>query len=390
MIKNVSDERLAKAKFLLHPQPEEDEILSSWLLRICKAHDTDPGTFVHLHLPEWGHALWRRDFDIHVKPALIERLSHKSGFSTDTLYSLTLRSYEGCLFEQVRGFSTVNFIQPLCTHILINTNRAIRYCPLCMKEDGNPYFRKRWRVSFVTACTKHGCFLVDSCQQCGLPLTPKRWHPENGYLYCHSCGFDLISAVPEQIKQDSYGLKAIEDLQKIMATGWVLIEGRPVYSFLFFSVVRHLAKLTYFMGKNSRLLLHESMADEIEFYQGKPTYHLIEEIPLKSQYLIFSGIMNLMENYPIGMEKFCRLNGLGKTGLTVDLSPIPFWYTDLVSRFDKKRTGLKITVEEVANAVRYLKKRHKQVSKAMVRALLGNTLESRGRKDIDQYLNRFL
>src|SRR5438552_475194 len=45
----------------------------------------------------------------------------------------------------------------------------LQYCPYCLHDDPDPYFRRRWRLTFVTVCPPHRCRLLDRCAACGAP-----------------------------------------------------------------------------------------------------------------------------------------------------------------------------------------------------------------------------
>ena len=48
---------LSDKPFILHPHPQEDELLSSWLVRISLAHDTMPCSFTNMHFPEYKNII---------------------------------------------------------------------------------------------------------------------------------------------------------------------------------------------------------------------------------------------------------------------------------------------------------------------------------------------
>lgn len=111
-----------------------------------------------------------------------------------------------------------------------------RYCPICVQQGKS--HQKAWLVPFVTACPKHGCELVDSCQKCGrphtvnLPLAP----------YCGRCQSfpNVVEAHPLELEcaktlithiDNETELKAI--LDRLM-TAWYLSTSealRPHYRF---------------------------------------------------------------------------------------------------------------------------------------------------------------
>lgn len=42
----------------------------------------------------------------------------------------------------------------------------LQYCPQCLAEDADPYFRRMWRLVPVTCCIKHELVLLDECPSC--------------------------------------------------------------------------------------------------------------------------------------------------------------------------------------------------------------------------------
>lgn len=74
------------------------------------------------------------------------------------------------------------------------TNGA-RYCPFCLEEDGlQPYFRYYWRLTFVTVCIKHSCFLQEHCPKCYSLV--RYWDTDfnQPISSCYKCGTNLINA----------------------------------------------------------------------------------------------------------------------------------------------------------------------------------------------------
>jgi hypothetical protein len=322
----------AGIKFQYHPLPLEDELLSSWIVRTAFVHLTDPATFVNLYLPEWKNSFWMSDIDVSADEKLLQTLVYKSGFSYELLYSLTLKSYEGYLSEHITGKTRNPFVQSLGRYCRVKVNHGLRFCPLCLKEDEHPYFRKKWRLSFSTACLEHKCFLKDRCSECGSALNPhlsmrKR---DLGIAYCYNCGADLRLESAEQIQEGSYGLWAIKRLYEILETGVYTLHGGYIYSFFFFDVLRFFVKAVYYWGRTRGLLDHEVMSRVIDFRMQRLGNNLIENIPLKEQYLLFSGLVRLFEGYPGRMLSFCGVNRLRGSDLTRDMEYIPFWYQRIV------------------------------------------------------------
>ena len=70
----------------------------------------------------------------------------------------------------------------------------LQFCPQCLAEDEQPYFRRQWRLATTIVCARHGSRLLDRCPACGQGLAPfnqASLRPQND---CAACGFDLASA----------------------------------------------------------------------------------------------------------------------------------------------------------------------------------------------------
>lgn len=145
---------------------------------------------------EYGDCYFkRRDIDIHADKSVVQRLA----LDTDTDFaraegtSLYLRALPISTFE--RNVYSAEWV--LNTNNIYSTRRTygMCYCPLCLKEDEEPYYRVDWRLSFVTMCLKHNCLLVNKCPHCKeeinlyrLPITA-----ENQGVCCW-CGKSIIAA----------------------------------------------------------------------------------------------------------------------------------------------------------------------------------------------------
>lgn len=372
------DYNLSRAKFRYYHKPQDDELLSSWLIRAAYLHLAYPETFIRLYLPKYKDCWWR-DIDFTAKRDFLEDLAEKSNIDIEILYNLTLKAYEGYLAENIYPDQT-QFIQPLGTTHRVKDRYGLRFCPLCLKEDEHPYFRKKWRLSFSTACIKHKCFLVDRCAGCGTSVNINRRHHDHDYPHCFKCGKGFRDTKPEYIRPDSYGLKAIKRLYMILDAGYFSFGDRYTYSFYFLKVIRHFSKIVYHKKPIKYFIDHEVMNKNISFSANKPKLNMIEYMPLKGQYLLFSGLMKVFEKFPKSFVEFCHANNLGKTEITLTMKYIPFWYKEAVNVFNKEKR--EISLEEVKNAIKYLKGQEIKVTKNRVGVVMGISPNFDMRKDI--------
>lgn len=325
--------------------------------------------------------LWSVDMDLQSAPDFLSTLATKSGAPLEALQAMTLEGYEGYLFEKAfTKTGGTQFILPLRMRGRQNTSHGLRFCPVCLREDEQPYFRRKWRLSFSTACVRHKCFLRDRCPACLAPLTVYRRPSVVDFPNCDKCGFPLKSAEVEPIARGSYGLKAIKRMYAILGCGFIMLGEVPVYSFLFFIIIHQLWKAAHFWDKTDGFLHHEVMKDRVDdlTWELKPT--VLDQIRLKEQYLFFSGLMHLFEDYPHRLMDYCRRNRFGKTELTRDLRIVPYWYSKIVDRFD--HTFWPLSCDEVSSVLEYMKSKDMDVQLDRVKSLIGRGIDFRKRTDI--------
>ncbi|MDJ1138793.1 TniQ family protein [Marinicella marina] len=175
-------------KFLLTFPPLQDELLSSWIVRLSNGHGALLHTFCRLLWP--GQSIWTRDIDTHPPSNVIDILAYKTGTSIDKIIETTMLSYESKLFEKVIN-SNNHWILAQGTYHRVRHRKALQFCPECLEEDDSPYFRKHWRLGWNTICLKHSRPLRSDCSFCGEKIMVHKLLWESGKPYCPSCNQSL-------------------------------------------------------------------------------------------------------------------------------------------------------------------------------------------------------
>lgn len=382
--KNLYTCRVESSRFSIRLTPLEDELLSSWLVRTAYAHRIDAATFVNLHLPKWKNLLWTRDIDISASADFLLRLSFKSGLSIESLLGLTLRAYEGYLSEKIHPSTRNNLIQPLGNYSRIKIGHGLRFCPKCLAGDAVPYFRKKWRLSFSTACIYHDCFLLDCCPKCGASVNLYRSYFDQKLEFCYRCGFDLKMAAVKPIDRDSSGIGAIRTLYDVLDTGIYRYGALYMYSLSFFEVLPHLCRLMVW-HRGRVLKLGVSRLDAKEIRRNTKTRYLME-FSLHLQHQLFSVAMELLRDLPKSLVSAFLVNNMRKSDLTKDLRCMPFWYSEIADKFDGGMS--KAHADEVKSAIAFLKKKHRKVYKLWVADLMGVSIDLRKRRDLRSLFKR--
>ncbi|MFI8615972.1 TniQ family protein [Acidovorax sp. NPDC077693] len=232
-----------------HLKPLQDELASSWLVRLAHAHGYKSEQLCRILLGR-ARPMWNRDVDRQLSEELREALRNVTAISAEQLDLLGLTAYQGIVSEQVNANGNSRWILPLGVWHRKRRMSSLMCCPMCLATDAVPYFRRSWRLSFVTVCTKHHVDLIDECPACCSPITPHRVDVgkvgliprKNTLVKCASCGYDLRSVVPT--KAESKLAAFTRTLNQAVAVGHVDWAGRPgMHSVLFFNGLRSVIKV---------------------------------------------------------------------------------------------------------------------------------------------------
>lgn len=189
-----------EGRWLARPVRHSDEMLSSWLYRAATANHCALGSFVEQHCTR--RLGWLRDLDRFVPVEVTERVALSLGTTFVDCAQATYYEWDiylDNLTDKTRSGGNARWY--------IKANRPkgekvspipMQYCPECLSEA--PYFRKQWRMSFVTHCLKHGRLLASACPHCGTrfyyrgTLSAKVTVPSELLLHsCIGCTGDLRS-----------------------------------------------------------------------------------------------------------------------------------------------------------------------------------------------------
>ena len=243
----------------LHPSPLDDESLSSWLTRLAAAYEMAPATFCHhvLALPPTS----LDTLDVCPPAELVTMLADHTGWSRSRVEAMTLRRYEGILFEtlalptsqalsaRLPGFhpdrrrggtegSDRHKGMQLTSWLLPRAPTAtMPFCPVCLADGPVVYPRTAWSLALITVCRRHEVVLWDHCPACGEPLV-RRWVnvAPLGWARCR-CGVAL--ALAPTMRAPAPVLWLTNRLQEALTTGTVVLNATaalPAHSY--FAMVR--------------------------------------------------------------------------------------------------------------------------------------------------------
>lgn len=362
MIKKIKNPLIEKSRFLIIPEPFEGEIFSSWFARCAYAHKTHPRTFWNLHFPKnkFIYSI-TPNIDATVSDEILEIISIKTSFNFSKLKNMTMKSYDGYLQEEI--------IRNGNNKLLTN----YRFCPKCFSEDKIPYFKKEHRVIFSTFCEKHKCYLLDKCPECKTQISLfKMFNNELVYEFCSNCGFKLANSSINYLK-NILEYKFNCNLINILKKGYIQLGDYYIYSFLFFEVISHISKLILSSKKIRINGIENKILKKIYKKHFLSSKTFFSQISIKEQYMLFSIIMSIFQEFPEKLESFMTQNKLSYFEMVRDIKVVPYWYEESVNEIFPKIFYLArmVTEEEILNGIKYLNKRNILVNQFNLTRLLG-------------------
>ena len=322
-----------------HIHPKEDELLSSWIVRLAHEQKMKVQTFSEEVFGR-DRQIWNRDVDRLAPRWVVVKLRVRTGTTLADAFQTSLRAYRTKLYRKHRDNGVEQWMLPLDMWHRKHRGFGLQFCPACLAEGDVPYFRKRWRVAFYTVCTKHNCMVRDRCPECGSPIAYHRIdvgeHGSADYLLsvCHHCHFDLRqSPVVSPVVYD-------ESSYKIMEGALRMLEGEdlPEYDIGFFDVLHQLCRIMTSTAEHIRLrqyVVEKMGIEDIRLQGGRVA---IEERSLEERHHLVQLGMWLMADperiIDAWKTKAVRYNVLGK-----DFKNKPKWYQEIMARCEDWRKG---------------------------------------------------
>lgn len=326
----------------------------------------------------FGHpsSFWARDQDRRPSPGVVELLSELTGLDPGEIENLTLVGPSGIHRPDVTVSGFVAWVLPLGIYHRTRRRFGTQFCPLCLFEDAEPYFRRRWRLALATMCDRHGVMLHDRCPACEAPIIWFR--NELGHRQeltvgqsarCWRCGFDLRRASvfgPPAI--DGQSIMALRALVTFYDLGWWFIGDRSLpYSHLCFDLVRHL--VAWLPEKRGRGLLARVVTTV-----GWPTEYLqttaFETRPVLERHRLLAIAIWLLQEWPKRFVEIAKEAGLSQAHILRGVH-LPHWFESEV-RCSLGAGFVAPSNEEVTNAVAYLQQQGKPVSARALGQLVGS------------------
>ena len=357
-------------KFHFIPKILPNELLSSWLTRTAFAHGRTLSLFTTTYIKNEGANLSRIDLDFRYDEQLFTVLANKSHLSLSDILSMSLRSEEGYLFACNECLYPPRQIRKLLDK---RTHYGLMFCPVCLREDKVPYFRKQWRYLFYNVCPIHRVYLVDRCGGCFERIRFHKMSSNDAIVYCHNCGRDLRKTRLKKVDDKHlYGIQAVAWFKKGLQHGYFIIGNEKINSLWIFQAFTNLYAMLK-SRENLQLsnfsLLHEYKELQIKLsrYNSKKASLIYED------FLLTAMVHHLFQNFPHNFRAFIKENNLTHRDFVHGFQNVPFWYLGIIQDLIpmQNKVGREISKSEVLGAINYLKQNNQKVTQQSVAEIVG-------------------
>ncbi|MGG7666049.1 TniQ family protein [Dyadobacter sp. BHUBP1] len=315
--------------------PKEDELLSSWLVRLSQRLRLKVQTFCSLAFA--GTSVWNRDIDKLAPEGLLQVLASRTPVSFLRVQQCGLKDYEGRVYLKHNSQGNTKWILPLGIYHRTRKSFGLLFCPMCLQKDGEqPYFRKSWRLSFSVVCPTCHIYLHDRCPQCDSPvmffrgeLGHRNQGPEKPISTCSGCGFDL--AFSEASRAPVRLVRMQKKLYSILGHGW---KKEVIYSHLYFDVLGQVLKILLSNSPKCKVVQNDL---SLRFGCNLPSQQErdcpgFDFLPLSTRTALLRQACWLLEGDCKNLIFICTYHGLTSSDLLRDMKQAPFWYDELVTR----------------------------------------------------------
>jgi len=383
-MKSSDDENLFKeGLWPIHLKLQDDELLSSWIVRLAHAHGYKVQTFCHI-LFKSDIGIGTRDIDVIVPEVVKEKLIVATGTSEARIKQATLSDYEGRLSETIQKIGNRAWILSQGLRARKPGRYGLMCCPVCLKHDILPYFRRKWRLAFITMCIKHGVRLIDRCPTCQSVISPFRSDMKGQGVYptkflirhCWQCGYDLSRSLVEKVTHKNH-INLQVDIENALRNGWIEVAGNSsLYSHLYFEGIKSIISG---IGKAESLKRLNSHGELGELVNASKWVSVIEHADIAQRVCAMKILAQMLENWPVTFKDIVSASDLRHSELKGSSHILPYWYVRVLNEIAGNGNSV-FTAQEKESVIDYVIRKKGSYKGSDIRAITGKDL-SRYRKE---------
>ena len=375
---------LSGALWPVRPKPLADEILSSWLVRVAAGHGMKLESFVAAVWP--CRSIWNRDIDRLGPEEVITEMALRTGTDPERARATALVSLESVVFEQLHLGGETSLVLPIGIYHRTRTLYGQQCCLQCLADGPITYYRRAWRLAFITVCTTHAVALVDRCPRCGAPIVFHRSELGSRSAvdasirnFCWNCErrYPLLS---RRVPKNSTIYRATAELEQVVTLGYAELALTPIYSHLYFAGFRALMALCAWgaVASDLRDLLSAKLTLDADCVANVAT-NVVEHLPVDDRARLVAFAWLLLRDWPNSFTTTCQNVGLLGSAFSKAAAPSPYWLA-VVVQSDFNYARYTPSVQELRLAIRYMRHQGMTVTQTTVAALTGYREWHRKRK----------
>lgn len=364
-------------------RPKPDELLSSWIVRLSAGLVVRLQTFTTKHLAMHS-GFWTGDVDRKARHDLLKTLAENTNISYENALNTTLSSYQGKLWNE---FSErhLAWITGIGRYGRWRNGFGQQYCRLCLINDQEPYFRKKWRLAFHVTCLEHRIYLRDCCNGCSSPI---EFHtgdfgvkllPEKCRItICRHCHSDLRNeGLHEDIEAPDEILKIQGWMNDCLVNSYGSIDGLNTYpSILIFSGLRRLISIQTSSTRTNRISADLKRSyGQLELTENYPNHAHFESLRIGDRTWALLGLLKLLENWPNEFVSRFRNNRISSSYLIPYRNGLPYWLSSILDWYLNDE-DYSPSEHERQSAADYLKRHDYPVNQSNINLLLGTSAVS--------------
>lgn len=350
------------------PRFREDELLTSYLIRVANGLHLKPITFLNA---VWGssRSLLNQDLDNFTPDYVVNRIAQAVDLSEHDVRQATLSAYGEALMVNYNTSGRNSWILPTTIKSNHRRRHGLQFCPACLASDEAPYFRRRWRLAFATICTRHGTLLRDSCPACGEVIHP---HRSPTMRHCFKCGHSLCIPTASAERHDHIAWQA--SLERGLTQGWISLGTEFERSHVVFAIVRQIATLLV-NGRRAQALRDataQTLGGDPSPFEKPTRRQPLEYLGHAERHRLFDLVQRLMTGWPYLFVSVCEEAGFHKSHAIKDMPHPPFAY-ESVLRWYMDRTPYLANEQEVVAAANWLRRTTGKASYGSLKAICGES-----------------
>lgn len=355
------------SKFLFRPAPIEGESMSSWRQRLGIANG-------FTLFPLAPSELRRSDFDHAPSVQTLDWLSEASGYSSSHLRALTVRESAKDILEGIATQSPrPRWIVPL-QYSRREGVVGIPFCPHCLAEDTEPYFRLRWRFAFTASCMIHGRVLQHGCEACGSPVWPTVSTRTQSFKTAQSPLHSCVVCRRDLRRRSAVALDSGLESQVSFFSADALevdLGTRVVATREFLQAAWILGALFRGRATRSRIMAGEdSFAVECS---ALPQSVALELLPVESRARLLVALNKLFVDWPKSLLKFCQSHGIKALHFSEYRVDMPKWFHDDILPEIQERDWNGVSAEDFDRAVERVNDSGRMPTRYSICRILGRT-----------------